>query len=240
GLRALGRGGALVARELRDQILGRTPAHGGGRAREASMHALVVPGELHAYELEQLRLDARATAVDVADEPPRRLEQSGPARHREKQVVVLVGVAVPAAQHAAKLLAQLFPPRLCDQTALVGHGILPGSPSGIQCPTGGAHRLGVPGSGRRRRGPPAAPRRWPAASRRRAAVPPSPCASSTTAGTRRSWCAAKTSTRQSGRRCAISPMQRSWRSRGATAISTLRRTPTAGSPPRRGSFRAAT
>src|SRR5262249_20189938 len=112
-----------------------------------------------AHELEQLRLHARAAAVDVANEPPRRLEQGRPARHREEQVVVLVGVAVPAAQHAAKLLAQLVPPRLRDQTALVGHGILPALRGVYSARRGGGQRLALLGSWRRPRWPPAAPPR---------------------------------------------------------------------------------
>src|SRR5262249_52961518 len=97
-LRAIGQVGALVVGELRDQILRRAPAHRRGRAREASVHALVVPRELDADQLEQLGLDARAAAVDVANESPRRVEQPRPARHRQAEAVVLVGVPVPPAQ----------------------------------------------------------------------------------------------------------------------------------------------
>src|SRR5262245_55667900 len=55
-LRAIGQVGALVVGELRDQVLRRAPAHRRGRAREASVHALVGPRELDADQLEQLGL----------------------------------------------------------------------------------------------------------------------------------------------------------------------------------------
>src|SRR5262245_17578010 len=138
-LRALRQVGAFVVGELRDQVLRRASAHRRGGAREASVHALVVPRELDADQLEQLGLDARPAAIDVANESPRRVEQTRPARHREEQVVVLVGVAIPPAQHAPELVAELLAPRLRDQTALVGHGLLPALPSGIQCRRNGVN-----------------------------------------------------------------------------------------------------
>src|SRR6185369_1727976 len=126
GLRAVGQVGLLVVGELRDQVFRRASAHRRGRTREASVHALVVPGELDPYELEQLGLDARAAAVDVANEAPRGFEEAGPARHRQEKVVVLVGVPVPLPEHAPELRVQLLASRLRKETAFVGHRILQG------------------------------------------------------------------------------------------------------------------
>src|SRR5436189_273845 len=70
---------------------------------------------------EELGLDAGAAAVDVADEAPRGVEQAGPARHGEEQVVVLVRVRVPAPEHPLQVLAQLLASRLRQSSALVGH-----------------------------------------------------------------------------------------------------------------------
>src|SRR5438552_2633029 len=96
GLRSLGKVRVLVVGELGDQVLRRAPAHGRGGTREASVNAAIVPGQLHAHELEQLRLDARAAAIDVADEAPGGVEQAGAARHREEEIVIFVRIAVPA------------------------------------------------------------------------------------------------------------------------------------------------
>src|SRR5204862_347558 len=131
----LGELGMLVVGELGHQVFRRAPAHGRGGSREASVHAAVVPGEPHTDQLEELGLDAGAAAVDVADEAPRGVEQAGPARHRQEQVVVLIGVPVPALQQSSGFVAQVFATRLRQEPALVGHGRPPCS-IGVGCVSG--------------------------------------------------------------------------------------------------------
>src|SRR3977135_3281644 len=48
---------------------------------------------------------------------------AGPARHRQEEVVVLVGVPVPPPQHASELLVQVLVSRVRKETGFVGHRI---------------------------------------------------------------------------------------------------------------------
>ena len=78
-------------------------------------------------------------AVDVADEAPGRVEEPRPPRHREEEVVVLVGVLEPAREPAPEAVVELLTTGLRRHPRSSPSPLLPTSEDGIT-ETAGSYR----------------------------------------------------------------------------------------------------
>ncbi len=115
------RGLLEVTERLLHLVLPEPLAHQRCAAREASVHAPVALREPDAAELEHGRIEARAARVDERHPREEQVEHRGPAREREEQVVVRVGLGQPHPEAPAQRRLERRGIRLGQPAVLVGH-----------------------------------------------------------------------------------------------------------------------
>lgn len=105
------------------------------------MHALIPVGETDAAQLDQRGVEARAPGIDEPHPGQEEIEDRGPAREGEKEIVVLVRLGQPDLEATPQRGIELLRVGLGQAAVLVGHaaaslaesnapGLYPGGPHG--------------------------------------------------------------------------------------------------------------